>query len=134
MTIQPDLINAKRAPALPERRGSAVTLLTLGSVLAGLGAASCCVVPFLLFAAGISGAWIANLTALEPYQFYFAGAAIVCIGCGFYHVYRSPAAACADESYCAKPVSRRVAKLGLWGATVIVLAALVSPHLIASWL
>src|SRR5215469_6337239 len=73
---------------------NAAALLSVGGILAGLAAASCCVVPFLLFLAGISGAWIANLTALEPYRPYFAGIAIGGIGYGFYRVYRRPAAAC----------------------------------------
>ena len=90
--------------------------------------------PFLLFTAGIGGAWIANLTALEPYRFYFAGAALLCIGFGFYRVYHRPTLACAEDSYCARPASHRIAKLGLWSASVIVLVALAAPYLIARWL
>jgi len=135
MTFKSDLTNpARKALAKPKERASGVTWLSVGGILAGLGAASCCVVPFLLFAAGISGARIANLTALEPYRFYFAGAAIGCIGFGFYRVYRRRAAECAEETYCARPASHRIAKLGLWSATVVVLIALVSPYLIAHWL
>jgi mercuric ion transport protein len=135
MTNHYDLVNpARKASALPRQRANTTTWLSLGGVLAGLGAASCCVVPFLLFAAGIGGAWIANLTALEPYQFYFAGVAIGCIGFGFYRVYRRLPAECAEDSYCAGPVSHRIAKLGLWSATAIVLVALVSPYFIARWL
>lgn len=120
--------------ATPTPQGRGATWLSAGGIIAGLAAASCCVVPFLLFAAGISGAWIANLTALEPYRLYFAGAAIGCIGFGFYRVYRKPAAACAEDSYCARPASHRIAKLGLWSATLIVLIALLSPYLIVHWL
>ena len=135
MTLQSDFTNpTRRAPANPESQASGATWLSLGGILAGLAAASCCVVPFLLFAAGIGGAWIANLTALEPYRLYFAAAAISCIGFGFYRVHRKPAVACAEDSYCARPASHRIAKLGLWSATVIVLIAVVSPYLIASWL
>lgn len=135
MTIQSDLTNpARQAPGLPKQRGSAATLLTAGGILAGLGVASCCVLPFLLFAAGISGAWIANLTALEPYRFYFAGVAIGCIGFGFYRVYRRPTVECADDSYCARPASHRIAKFGLWSAAVIVTVGLSAPYLIARWL
>ena len=84
MAILSDLTNAaRRAPGSPKQREGAATLLTAGGILAGLGVASCCVLPFLLFAAGISGAWIANLTALEPYRLYFAGIAIGCIALGF---------------------------------------------------
>jgi mercuric ion transport protein len=121
-------------PSLVGRRAAGARLLSIGGILAGLAAASCCVVPFALFAAGISGAWIGNLTALEPYRPYFAAAAIGCIGYGFYRVYRKPVVACADGRYCARPESDRIAKIGLWSAAVIVLLALVSPYLIAQWL
>src|SRR5260221_7018377 len=135
MTIESDLTSPERkALATLKQPASGATWLSLGGIITGLAAASCCVVPFLLFAAGISGAWIANLTALEPYRFYFAGAAIGCIGFGFYRVYRRPAAVCAEDAYCAQPASHRIAKLGLCSATVIVLVALVSPYLIARWL
>jgi mercuric ion transport protein len=108
--------------------------LAAGGVLAALGAASCCVIPFTLFLLGISGAWIANLTALEPYRFYLAGAAIGCIGFGFYRIYGRPVVDCVEESYCARPASHRLAILGLWSATVIVVVALGFPYLIALWL
>lgn len=126
--------STREAGSLAERGSAGARLLSLGGILAGLGAASCCVVPFALFAAGISGAWIGNLTALEPYRPYFAAAAIGCVGYGFYHVYRQPVVTCADGSYCARPASDHIAKIGLWSATVIVLLALVSPYLIAQWL
>ena len=113
---------------------NATALLSVGGILAGLAAASCCIVPFLLFLAGISGAWIANLTALEPYRPYFAGIAIGCIGYGFYRVYHEPAAACVEGSYCARPASNRIAKIGLWSATVIIVIALASPYAIVQWL
>jgi mercuric ion transport protein len=120
-------------PAAP-RTSRGTGLLSVGGIVAGLAAASCCVVPFALFLAGISGAWIGNLTALEPYRFYFAGFAVACIGFGFYRVYRKPAAACAPDSYCARPASDRIAKVGLWTATLIVAIAVASPYLIAYWL
>lgn len=120
------------APDQPAFSGTA--LAVIGGILAGLAAASCCVVPFLLFLAGISGAWIGNLTALEPYRPYFAGVAIGCIGYGFYRVYRTPTAACAAGAYCATPVSTRITKIGLWSATTVAAIALVSPYIIARFL
>ena len=63
-------------------------LASVGGILAALGAASCCVVPFALFTLGISGAWISNLTALEPYQPIFAVVTFAFLGYGFYLVYR----------------------------------------------
>lgn len=116
------------------QNSSGARWLSLGGILAGLAAASCCVVPFGLFLAGISGAWIGNLTALEPYRPYFAGFAIACISYGFYRVYRKPAVACAEDSWCAKPASDRIAKFGLWFAAIIVVIAIFAPYLIARWL
>lgn len=103
--------------------------LAAGGILAALGAASCCVLPFALFTLGISGAWIGNLTALEPYQPIFAAVAVVCLGSGFYLTYRRPKTACAEGSYCASPSSNRVAKIGLWTAAVLVIVAIGFPHI-----
>lgn len=105
-------------------------LLAAGGIVAALGAASCCVVPFTLFMLGISGAWISNLTALEPYQPLFAIVAVGCIGYGGYLVYWKPRIACADGSYCARPASSRMAKIGLWSAGALVVIAIGFPRLI----
>jgi mercuric ion transport protein len=105
------------------------TLLSAGGVLAALGVASCCVLPFALVMLGVGGAWMGNLTALEPYQPLFLAATLVCLGGGFYLVYRKPAAACAEGSYCATPRSGRIAKIGLWAATGLVAVALGFPKL-----
>src|SRR6266849_10713289 len=104
-------------------------LASIGGILAALGAASCCVVPFALFVLGVSGAWISNLTALEPYQPVFAAVAFGFLGYGFYLVYRKPKVACAEGSYCAKPGSGRIAKIGLWTASILVVVALGFPRL-----
>lgn len=110
------------------------TLLSIGGILAALGAASCCVIPFALFLVGVSGAWIGNLTALEPYQPLFAAVSIGFIGYGAYLVYWKPKAACADGSYCARPGSGRVAKIGLWSASVLVVIAVGFPYVIRAFL
>lgn len=109
--------------------GSTPKLLAAGGMLAALGAASCCVIPFALFMLGVSGAWIGNLTALEPYQPIFAIIAAGSLGYGYYLVYRSPTVACAEGSYCAKLGSNRAAKVGLWTATVPVVVALGFPKI-----
>lgn len=109
-------------------------LVAAGSILAALGAASCCVVPFALFMLGVSGAWIGNLTALETYQPVFAAIAAACLGYGFYLIYRRPKIACAKGPYCASPSSSRLAKFGLWTALVLVLIAVGFPHIAALFL
>jgi mercuric ion transport protein len=109
-------------------RPQTATLLSVGGILGALAAASCCVVPFALFTLGASGAWVSNLTALEPYKPIFVGVTLALLASGFYLVYR-PKAACADDAYCGKPSSGRVAKTGLWTATAMVAIALVFPKL-----
>ena len=133
MTVRDDIKPVGQTKAAAPKADRGAGLLSVGGIIAGLAAASCCVVPFALFLAGISGAWIGNLTALEPYRLYFAGFAVACIGIGFYRVYRKPAAACAEDSYCARPASNRIAKIGLWTASAIVVIAIASPYVIAQW-
>ena len=72
----------------------------------------------------VSGAWMGNLTALEPYKPYAAAVALVFIGLGFRQVYFKPKGACAEDSYCARPQASRITKSALWLATVLVLLAL----------
>lgn len=99
-----------------------------GGILGAIGAASCCVIPFALFSVGVSGAWIGNLTALEPYQPLFAAGAVGFIGYGAYQLYAKRKAECAPGSYCATPQSNRLAVLGLVTATILVIGAVAFPY------
>jgi len=99
-------------------------LVAAGSVLGAILASSCCIVPLVLITLGASGAWIGNLTALEPYKPIFVGVTMILLGFGFWHVYRKPKEACEDGSYCATDTSSRITKSALWIATVLVLLAL----------
>ena len=87
-----------------------------GAVLAS----SCCVVPLALVLLGVSGAWIGNLTALEPYKPLFAVVTSAFVGVGFWHVYFRPKPPCADNSYCARPAAPFITKTALWFAAVLV--------------
>ncbi|MBB5772523.1 MAG: mercury transporter MerT [Alphaproteobacteria bacterium] len=102
--------------------------LAVGGLVAAIGATSCCVLPLTLFALGISGAWIGNVTALAPYHLYFVAAAVVFVSLGFYRVYRQPRALCAEEVNCARPPSTRLVKIALWTATLLVVLALAFPY------
>ena len=129
---------AEASLARPELRGGEATgarlarALTAGaSILAAIAASSCCVVPFVLFSLGVGGAWIGRLTALAPYQPYVVAVTIALLIGGFVLVYRRPGAVvCAEGSYCAKPSSRRIAKMGLWTAVVVVAIALIFPSIV----
>lgn len=115
-------------PTVPADKPNARGWLAVGGLVAAIGATSCCVLPLALFALGISGAWIGNVTALAPYHLYFVAAAVVLLGLGFYRVYRQPRVACSEDVTCARPASTRLVKIALWTATLLVALALAFPY------
>jgi mercuric ion transport protein len=98
-------------------------LAAASGIIGALAASSCCILPVALFSLGISGAWIGNFTQLAPYQPYFIAATLAFIGMGYWLVYRSSKAACAEGEACARPLPNRFVKIVLVAATVIVLSA-----------
>ena len=100
------------------------TWFAAGGIIGAILASACCIVPLVLVTLGISGAWIGNLTALEPYKPYVAAVTLSLIGLGFWHVYFRQKPACVEGSYCARPHSSLITKSALWIATVLVLLAL----------
>lgn len=100
------------------------SIFAAGGVIGAILASTCCVVPLLFVTLGISGAWIGNLAALEPYKPYFAGIALVFIGLGFRQVYFKAKPACVKGSYCARPQSTAITQTALWFSTLIVMLAL----------
>lgn len=92
----------------------------MGAILAS----ACCIGPLVLLALGVSGAWISNLTLLEPYKPFFAAIALGFIGTGFWQVYFKSRSACEPGSACAKPGASVLTHVALWGATVLVGLAL----------
>lgn len=106
----------------------------IGGLLGALAALSCCVVPLALFMLGVSGAWIANLTALAPYQPLFVILTLICLGVGFQRVYGQPQRDCKAGSYCATPTSQRVLKTALWTAVGLVTVALSYPLVVPALL
>jgi len=98
--------------------------LAAGGVIGALAASSCCIVPLVLFGLGVSGAWIAHLTQLAPYQPYFIVVTAACLAGGYGLLYRSRRRACTDSRVCARPLSNRIVTSGLLLATILVIGAL----------
>lgn len=96
--------------------------LATGSVLAALGASSCCVLPLAFALAGVSGAWIGSLTALAPYQPIFLGLGAMFVGSGLWRAYRRKQPVC-EGPQCGTPSSQRWTKAGLWLAAGLLLIA-----------
>jgi mercuric ion transport protein len=99
-------------------------LMAMGGLFGALAAASCCILPLVLFAVGVSGAWIGTFTQLAPYQPYFIASTIACLGYGYWLVYRSSKATCVEGDVCARPLANWLVRLGLMVATVLVIAAI----------
>ena len=101
-----------------------------GAILAAITASVCCVGPLILLGLGVSGAWIGNLTALEPYRPIFASLGLGFLGFAFYRVYRKPKAEeCEDGSYCANPRADRINKTVVWIVTIAILGLLAFPYM-----
>ena len=94
--------------------------------LAAILASTCCLGPLVLLMLGISGAWIANLTALEPYRPIFMSVAAVALFFSYRHIFR-PAVACQAGEVCAVPEVRATYKILFWLAVALLLVAVSYP-------
>lgn len=95
--------------------------------IAAILASTCCLGPLVLVVLGFSGAWIGNLTLLEPYRPVFIGAALVALFFAWRRIFR-PAAACAPGEVCAIPQVRTTYRLVFWIVVALVLVALTFPY------
>src|SRR5712671_2970738 len=119
--------DSKGSRAMPTSPDGRTALVTGG--LAAILASTCCLGPLVLVALGFSGAWIGNLTVLEPYRPSFIGAALVALFFAGRRIFR-PAQACAPGEVCAVPRTRQVYKLVFGIVSVLVLIALVFPYVV----
>jgi len=94
--------------------------------LAAILASTCCLGPLILVTLGVSGAWISNLTALEPYRPAFIGAALVAMYFAGRRIFRL-AAECKPGEACAIPRVQRTHKLMFWIVAALILVALTFP-------
>jgi mercuric ion transport protein len=106
----------------------ATGLLAASGLLGGLAASSCCLLPLALVGLGLGGAWIGNLTALEPYGPAFILFALASLGLGFRRLRRASSAACETGAVCADPMPRRIVRAALWGGVVLVCVAAAFPY------
>ena len=100
----------------------------VAGLLAGIGASVCCVGPLVLLALGISGAWIGNLTALEPYRPIFIGLTLLFIGFAFRSLYLVPQV-CAQGTPCAAPQTKKRQRMIFWTVAMLLLGLLAVPSL-----
>jgi len=103
----------------------------LAGGLAAILASTCCLGPLVLITVGVSGAWISNLTVLEPYQPFFIGAAVIALLLAWRRIWR-PVAACEPGQVCAVPQVKRTYKL-LFGIVVVLVIIALGFPVIAPW-
>ncbi|MBN8756304.1 MULTISPECIES: mercuric transporter MerT family protein [Variovorax] len=87
-------------------------------VLAAIGASVCCVGPLVLLMLGVGGAWVANLTALEPLRPWLIGVTLLFLGLAFRRLYLQPQV-CEPGAACAELLRRQ-----RWIFWIVVLALL----------
>ena len=104
-------------------RGSLVA-----GVLAAIGASVCCVGPLVLLTLGIGGAWIANLTALEPMRPWLIAATLIFLGLAFRRLYLQPQV-CEPGAPCAEPLVLKRQRAIFWVVALALLVLLAVPWL-----
>ena len=77
----------------------------------------------------ISGAWIGNLTVLEPYRPIFIGVALVAMFFAYRRIFR-PVQACKPGEVCAVPQVRSTYKIIFWIVAALVVIALAFPYVL----
>ena len=110
---------------MPESRTGRGALFAGG--LAAILASACCLGPLVLLTLGVSGAWIGNLTALEPYRPVFLGAALVALFFAWRRIFR-PVQACKPGEVCAIRQVRVTYKIVFWTVAALTLVALAFPY------
>ena len=99
-----------------------------GSMISGLIASLCCIGPLVFVVLGLSGA--AFFAKLEQYRWLFGTVAFGFLAPGFFFAYRggeecSPGTSCEID-----PKRRRLNRIILWIATILVVAFILSPNII----
>ncbi|MEX0706733.1 MAG: mercuric ion transporter MerT [Woeseia sp.] len=97
--------------------------------LAAILASTCCLGPLVLITLGFSGAWIGNLTALEPYRLAFIGVALVAMFFAYRRIFR-PVQTCKPGEVCAVPQVRSTYKILFWTVAGLVAVALAFPYVL----
>ena len=92
-------------------------------------ASACCLGPLVLVVLGFSGAWIGNLTALEPYRPWFLAAALVAMVFACRQIYR-PARACEPGDVCAAPRVHGAYRAAFWFVALLIAIAAVFPYVL----
>ncbi len=96
------------------------------AILAAIGSATCCAGPLILLGLGVSGSWIGNLSALEPYRPIFIGITLLFLGLAFRKLYLVPQS-CAVEVPCATPSNLKKQRIAFWIISIAAMTMMLFP-------
>ncbi len=103
----------------------------IGGVIAAVLASACCLGPLILVSIGIGGAWISNLTLLEPYRPIFIFAALMCMTIAYKKIYRNPNPEdCAPGTLCALPQTNKAYRAIFWVVSGLMLLVFTYPYFV----
>lgn len=119
------VLTMDKAVAEPQTGRGALVAGGIAAVLAS----TCCLGPLVLVMLGFSGAWIGNLTVLEPYRPVFIGVALVALFFAYRRIFRS-AQVCRPGDVCALPLVKATYKMIFWGVSALVVIALAFPYIL----
>lgn len=94
---------------------------------AALAASACCVIPLLLVALGLGGAWVSTFTALEPFRPLFIALAVGFLGYAGYREYRTSSGPDCD---CEVTMQDKLRRALLVVGSVATIGLIVSPWII----
>ena len=120
--------SSSKAEGWRDPTGGGRAALWAGGISAIL-ASSCCLGPLVLVLLGVSGAWIGNLTALEPYRPVFIGVALLALFFAYRRILR-PAQACSPGEVCSIPQVQTTYKAVLGVVTALIFIALAFPYVL----
>lgn len=110
---------------MPQVKSGRGALLVAG--LAALLASACCLGPLILVSVGLGGAWIGNLTVLEPYRPFFIATAVAALLLAWRRIDR-PAQDCSPGDVCALPQVRSTYRTVFRVVAALTLVAFAFPY------
>ena len=96
------------------------------AVVAGFLASVCCVGPLIVVAAGVGGAWVSDLTILDPIRPWLTVTALGLLGLAHLRYWRGRR----PDARCACPPRAARSALWLWLGTALVAVALLAPYVL----
>jgi mercuric ion transport protein len=113
---------------MAERTDKITLFASIGSITSGLVASLCCIGPLVFVVLGLGGA--AFFAKLEQYRLIFGAVSLGFLSLGFFFAYRG-GEECSPGTSCAiNPKRRKLNRIILWIAAILVVAFIFSPNII----